>query len=611
MGLLNKLNAGDTKLKSLRFGNDRPDGGDSEQPFIVTQPPVNLKPNVVDFIYRGGDSADELSVIDKRRISNFFDTAQGRLFIQKQQILSQISPKTEASVTYGKYNGGTYSENSTLDQVLNLYKGDHLNKQGTPPSSLITYQNTVVENANPSNNTYGYNPSNNSFKNRLLNLWSTKVAEISSFTFSPNVSSFGAPSSPASVIYEYDGGPNSDVDGLGTTYIKFATTNDGATPLRTGINRIIPDANTTLLTFQQILDDYYIKTINGEIKKPLGVSNIWEKLFSSEKYTLDVGLKSYELKYSETNNFNSIYLSGSLTPRSDLSQYLIGRKNNGSGPLQNPEYLPKSDNKPLALSNKLSGAQTTLKYDGYSYVISEDVNIYKSGSFTEARKDKYRTYTLEQITSRTLPGQKGISVYSPKKSDINMGDAGATRGSDSTAIDQINISNASDKNDYVKFQIAIINPTSPSSNLKSMQFRSFIDSVSDTYTSNWKEQSYLGRGEKFYKYSDFNREMSIAFKVVALSKAEMTPIYDKLNYLASSLAPSYTTSGYMTGNVAKVTLGNYIKNQYGIIKNLSYTFPEEATYDTAVELPIMIAVQMSFTPIHNFRPQPGKQFINQ
>jgi hypothetical protein len=93
----------------------------------------------------------------------------------------------------------------------------------------------------------------------------------------------------------------------------------------------------------------------------------------------------------------------------------------------------------------------------------------------------------------------------------------------------------------------------------------------------------------------------------------MKPIYDKLNYLASSIAPSYTTSGYMAGNVAKLTLGNYVKNQYGIIKTLGYTINEESSWDitSGNELPFLIDVQMSFTPIHNFRPQPGKQFIDQ
>ena len=43
MSLLFKLKHGDTALKSLRYGNDRPGGGDSGQPFIKNPIPENSK----------------------------------------------------------------------------------------------------------------------------------------------------------------------------------------------------------------------------------------------------------------------------------------------------------------------------------------------------------------------------------------------------------------------------------------------------------------------------------------------------------------------------------------------------------------------------------------
>ena len=49
-------------------------------------------------------------------------------------------------------------------------------------------------------------------------------------------------------------------------------------------------------------------------------------------------------------------------------------------------------------------------------------------------------------------------------------------------------------------------------------------------------------------------------------------IVDKLNFLASSLAPEYLdslTSGYMAGNIAYITLGEYIYDQPGIITSLT------------------------------------------
>ena len=96
-----------------------------------------------------------------------------------------------------------------------------------------------------------------------------------------------------------------------------------------------------------------------------------------------------------------------------------------------------------------------------------------------------------------------------------------------------------------------------------MNFRSYIDSFSDSYTAEWKSQKYMGRGEKFYKYGGFDRNISMAFTVVAQSFQEMRGMYQKLNYLASSLTPTYTPQGYMAGNLCKMTVGGYIYEQYG------------------------------------------------
>ena len=50
MGLLSKLNDGGTKLKSLKFGSDRPEGGSSDQPFILSDPAEIIESNVIDRI---------------------------------------------------------------------------------------------------------------------------------------------------------------------------------------------------------------------------------------------------------------------------------------------------------------------------------------------------------------------------------------------------------------------------------------------------------------------------------------------------------------------------------------------------------------------------------
>jgi hypothetical protein len=85
-----------------------------------------------------------------------------------------------------------------------------------------------------------------------------------------------------------------------------------------------------------------------------------------------------------------------------------------------------------------------------------------------------------------------------------------------------------------------------------------------------------------------------------------SPMHDQLNQLASSLAPTYTAQGYMAGNIHKLTVGNYITNQYGIINGLTYEIMDESPWDIekGKQLPMYIKVTgFQFTPIHNFRPE--------
>jgi hypothetical protein len=203
-----------------------------------------------------------------------------------------------------------------------------------------------------------------------------------------------------------------------------------------------------------------------------------------------------------------------------------------------------------------------------------------------------------------------------------------TNGSGIGPVDKINAlsiyrsqtvaqnSEASPVNDLVKFRIAAIDGSSP--NFKTfIHFRAFIDSFGDSYSADWNSVRYLGRGEKFYNYDGFDRKISLSFTVAAQSKEELIPMYKKLNYLASNLAPDYSPYGYMRGPLVQLTMGGYLYEQVGFITNLTYDIPNDSPWEigindsgnndpTVKELPHRINVSsFSFTPIHNFVP--GKQ----
>ena len=100
--------------------------------------------------------------------------------------------------------------------------------------------------------------------------------------------------------------------------------------------------------------------------------------------------------------------------------------------------------------------------------------------------------------------------------------------------------------------------------------------------------------------------MSFTLTVVADNPDYLNSMYSNLNILAGSIAPTYTGQGYMAGNIHKLTIGNLIKNQYGIITGLTYDIMDDSPWDLTPgkQLPYYIKItSIKFTPIHNFRPE--------
>jgi len=169
-------------------------------------------------------------------------------------------------------------------------------------------------------------------------------------------------------------------------------------------------------------------------------------------------------------------------------------------------------------------------------------------------------------------------------------------------------------NDFVKFTISSIDNNNPKYSIF-MHFRALLDSFTDNYNAEWGDVRYLGRGEKFYNYNGFTREINLSFTTAAQSKQELIPMYKKLNYLASQLMPDYSTQGYMRGSLVKLTIGGYLDEQPGFITNLAYDLITDAPWEIAIDefgnpdptvkqLSQMVKVTgFTFVPIHTFAPQ--------
>ena len=179
-------------------------------------------------------------------------------------------------------------------------------------------------------------------------------------------------------------------------------------------------------------------------------------------------------------------------------------------------------------------------------------------------------------------------------------------------------------NDFVKFRFAVINPDKPKQKTF-VHFPAFFDgAITDNMGASWGSFKYLGRGEEFFNYEGFTRDVGFSFQVVAQSKPELSIMYQKLNYLQSTLAPNFSENGFMRGNIHQITIGGYFFEQPGILTSLNYTMPTESPWEIGIpssnqstsnvggntyrdpavkELTHIINVSVQFKPIQRFLPQ--------
>jgi hypothetical protein len=159
-------------------------------------------------------------------------------------------------------------------------------------------------------------------------------------------------------------------------------------------------------------------------------------------------------------------------------------------------------------------------------------------------------------------------------------------------------------NDLVKFRIQALNGDNPDQ-ATWMIFRAYLTQFTDNTDATWNPVKYAGRGEDFYIYNGFSRKIQIGFKVAALSEKEMKPMYQKLNYLMGNVMPDYKDN-LMRGPIVRMTVGNWIDGQTGILNSVSYTVPQDSPWEIGLAtndgtepliLPHVVEVSMTFTPI--------------
>jgi hypothetical protein len=615
-----------TNLKSLKYGNDQPGGGSSDQPYIkvdinnVDRGFNRFRMTKFDdgFIRGGIVGAANASVVDTLRIGKFLtDLPKGPLWIVKQVGLQLSNPKLEArapktgigfidrlattlndKIGIGPtriYNLGI----NTLAQVPVNALGIHFNRHGfLPVQDDNTKYLSVVKNNN-------INTGSNNAKlpqsstNRLLK-YAAKLLPAAPpksrppgvidqlLSLIPGASLFIKPQQM--IIDEYIGGPGS-VYGVGKTFIKrYDYTSNG-------VNKQQPQDKGTI-NYQGLLgvsSQYFgnTETINplADFNEALGFEEFAPTVVTPTVEFPTPNKNVIDYKQNIPAGANSTSNSPTLRKYSELKAR-IDAQTTGS-------IFRFNQNKNTALGTSDSD---TYNGDINSYITTNSEIVYKNGL-----KDKNGNEITVRITGSWSEKNREKRVGSGRQDSINL--TPIFTNANRTLGDEVNIDGTKHNiNDLVKFRIQALKPTTDNSISGDwMIFRAYLTQFSDNTDANWNEIKYAGRGDKFYIYDGFSRKINIGFKVAALSSQEMEPMYQKLNYLMSNVMPDYSEDNLMRGPLVRMTVGNWIDGQDGILNNVSYTVPQDSPWEIAINepvtgekiliLPHIIEVTMTFTPI--------------
>ena len=256
----------------------------------------------------------------------------------------------------------------------------------------------------------------------------------------------------------------------------------------------------------------------------------------------------------------------------------------------------------------------------------------KAIKVSDFRSRTGRTYT-QRYSDNSVNLETRVNLGNPGTLDLDRSNYENVVSTSQDRINMLDVLNNIDANtaipdkerDLIKFRIKVNN--------KYLIFRAAITSFSDGHAGSWNSYNYIGRGEKFYTYASYERSLNLGFRVAAQSRAEMYPLYRKLNYLISATAPTYSDV-FMKGTICEFTIGDYMVNTPAIITTVNTTwdviYPWEIRlgFDGASgtnapnvppnfanqsvledkylqELPMVIDVNLTANLIHNFVPKTG------
>lgn len=536
-----------TNLKSIKYGMDQPGGGWSGQPFV--QFPIEGQTTVSSLL---------LDYYKQNRSGLDWPIRGGG-----QLDLTMYSPTTAGEidkVRISKFMKSAPRGKAFLDKQIGLQLSNPKSETGTSLYG-IDGQKVLLSGLGVVENTRVYNNGVNTLTQVQLSGTGIHVPRAGSF-----------PIDPTALYYR---------DIVGKQNIKNDSSENRLLALY-GTKLLLGsynEKNKTYNTRGAAASAAYAATLNLQ---RLGIASNRNMLFSY----LGGPESVYGIGATQIKRYEDTSVAYTKT-RSGLSYDEIMQKN-ATGVIVGQQALSNLSKDEIERADALSQALGSLGFI--------QTALAKSGLQTQIKKTTHIDYRFYSYADNKISDVVDI---------LNATSTATTEGN-SWEFQDPNSGEKITKDDLIKFGFECISNDNPEYSLF-LQFRAFLTSgLTDNHQAQWNAFKYMGRGEDFYTYEGFSRDISLSFRIAAGSEEEMNPLYEKLRALQSQVYPDYSSkTKFMRAPITRLTVGDYLFRMPGILESVNVTISNEASWEIneGQQLPHFLDVSISFKPISESLPQ--------
>jgi len=137
-------------------------------------------------------------------------------------------------------------------------------------------------------------------------------------------------------------------------------------------------------------------------------------------------------------------------------------------------------------------------------------------------------------------------------------------------------------------------------NNKLIPFRAILEGLSETVSSEYSSNRYIGRIERNIVYLGASRSLGFTLYVNAFAPDELEHVWKRVNALTGSMYPAkYTGDGFMAPPIVQLTMGDLYLSQPGYISSLTHTVEDDTSWEITEgsQVPQRVQIQITFEVI--------------